>query len=357
MKKIEVNLKDFSYPIFLKSDLLSSDFLINFLKNLSNSFVIITHSSIKNLYAKPIFDKIKNFGLKAILLDFLDSEENKTRSIKEKLEDEIFKNKFSKDTLIIAIGGGIVSDMAGFIASTYMRGVKYVVIPTTLLAMIDASIGGKTAVNTEHGKNLIGTIYHPKAVFIDFNVLKTLPEKEIKNGSLEFLKHALIYNKNLLDDFEKFDEISEDLIIKNILIKKAIVEKDENENSLRKLLNFGHTISHAIEAGSNYNISHGEALAYGILTESHISYKMNMLSKKEFDRILNILIKKDLLVNISNLSIDVIFSYLEIDKKNISDENRFTLLKKIGKSVYNVFVLKKIIKQSLLFAFGGKKIC
>lgn len=356
MKKLIVSLKDHSYSIFYKKNLLKSNFIINFCKKIGFSIVIITHENIQNLFAKPLFERLKNENFKVKLLTFENGEENKSRKTKDFLEDQMQIDGFGKDTLIIAIGGGIVSDIAGFIASTYMRGVPYIIIPTTLLAMIDASIGGKTAINTPYGKNLIGTIYQPKAVFIDFEVLKTLDDREIKNGLIEMLKHALIMKKNAFYDLLKAKKITEKMIVESIKIKKQVVEIDELEKNLRKILNFGHTISHAIEASLDFKISHGEALVYGIYVESHLSYHMNFLSKKEFEEIVEFLKKKKLLQFNYKFSIDKIMSYLQRDKKNILGKNQFILLKKIGESINNVEIIKNLIINSLSYCLEGKHV-
>ncbi|NGX63231.1 MAG: 3-dehydroquinate synthase [Candidatus Anoxychlamydiales bacterium] len=356
MKKLKINLKHKSYEIFYKKNLLHDFFIIDFCQKLANNFVIITHKSIKNIYAKPLFENFLKKNVKVKLLSFEDGEENKTIETKTYLEEQMLKDNFTKDSLIIAIGGGIVSDISGFIAATYMRGISYVIIPTTLLAMVDASIGGKTAVNTKYGKNLIGAIYHPKAVFIDFEVLKTLSNDEMKNGLVEMLKHALIMKAFFFYDLLKSKKITQNLIIDSLKIKKQVIEKDENEKSIRKKLNFGHSISHAIEASLNYKMVHGKALAWGILIESYLSYKMNFLSYKNFEKIYNFLKQKQLLVNHGKFSKDLIIDFLKRDKKNIFGKNRFTLLKNIGKSIINVEIIENHIVNSLALCLEVKHV-
>lgn len=353
MKKIKVNLKNQNYNIFYEKNLLKSDFIVSFCQKLANKFVIITHTNLIDLFADPLAEKFRSKNLDIKILSFEKGEINKSRKTKEFLEDQMLSYNFSKDTLVIAIGGGVVIDMAGFVCSTYMRGIDYVIIPTTLLAMVDASIGGKTAINTEHGKNLIGCIYHPKAVFIDFEVLKYLSKDEIKNGYIEMLKHSLILDKKSFTDLLNTKTVTEKQIIHSLKIKKNVIEKDENEKSFRKVLNFGHTISHAIEAISNYEISHGKALCFGILIESHLSYKMNLLSLKEFKNILEFLKLKKLLNNAPKISKDKIIDFIKRDKKNIFSKNRFTLLKNIGKSIINVEIIENYIVESLVFILGG----
>ncbi|MFA6119277.1 MAG: 3-dehydroquinate synthase [Parachlamydiales bacterium] len=357
MKKLRVKLKNHSYNIFYENKLLEGSFILDFCQKMANSFVIITHKNLEQQLAKPLLEKFLQRNLKVKLLSFENKEINKTRKTKELIENQILESNYGRDSLIIALGGGIVSDIAGFVASTYMRGIPYVAIPTTLLAMVDASIGGKTGVNTEYGKNTIGVIYHPSAVFIDFDVLKSLSDDEMKNGLVEMLKHTLIMKKKDFYDLLHSSFISQEMIIKSINIKRKIIQKDENDNNLRKILNFGHTICHAIEAGLDYQITHGEALAYGILIESHLSYVMNFLSKKEFEEIYSFLMTKKLLKDIPNLSKEKIISFLKRDKKNILGKNRFVLLKCIGKSINNVEIIENNILNSFSFVVGGKTIC
>jgi len=352
MQKLNVNLRKQRYLIFYENNLLKTDFIVDFCKKLASNFVIITHTNLEFL-AKPLLDQFNGKKINIKYLSFPKGEINKTKKTKNDLENQMLNDNFTKDTLIIALGGGIVSDIAGFIASTYMRGIPYIIIPTTLLAMVDASIGGKTAVNTEHGKNLIGTIYHPKAVFIDFDVLKTLSKDEMKNGYIEMLKHALILKKDYFEKLLFSNEITPKQIIDSIKIKKQVIEKDEDEKYYRKILNFGHTISHALEAALDYKISHGQALVYGILIESHLSYKMNFLSYEEFQNIFDFFKFKKLLNNIPNISKDKIIAFIKRDKKNIFGKNRFTLLKSIGKSIINVEIIENHIVKSLLVILGG----
>jgi len=353
MEKLRVNLKNQSYSIYYENHLLQKHFILDFCKKLANNFVIITHSNLEKILAKPLIDKFKERKIKVKLLSFPQGEINKSKKTKDFLENQMLKMNLTKDTLIIALGGGIVIDMAGFVAATYMRGIPYIIIPTTLLAMVDASIGGKTAVNTKYGKNLIGAIYHPKAIFIDFEVLKTLSSDEIKNGYIEMLKHSLILKKDFFEDLLINKEITPKQIIDSLKIKKRVIEKDENETSYRKILNFGHSISHAIEASLDYKICHGKALVFGILIESYLSYKMKFLSFDEFEKIFEFLKLKKLLNNCPKISKDKIIDFIKRDKKNIFGKTRFTLLKKIGKSIINIEIIENHIVKSILFIFGG----
>jgi 3-dehydroquinate synthase len=322
--------------LVLKKDLLDSDEVVTFCKQLSNRFVIIADEKVLS-YA----DKISQ-DLNAPIIPMKAKERLKTRLTKEKLEDKMISLGCARDTLLIGIGGGIVSDMVGFIAATYFRGIKFILIPTTLLAMVDASIGGKNGVNTVYGKNLIGTFYMPEAVFIDTNILKTLPKKEMMNGYAEIIKYGLLCDETILHlPLEKAIERAID-------IKMNIVKKDFNDTGFRNILNFGHTIGHAIERALNYKISHGQAIMHGMMVESFISYKLNLLSKKDFITIEALLAKRQKI----KVTKEKIMQALLYDKKKKNDKVHLVLLKAIaqpfrGMEGYVHYVEMPVIKEAL----------
>lgn len=255
-------------PAEIKTELRLSHGLLDSL-NIPNA-VIITEKN-----ALSIAQKLRN----EILL-VPSGEKAKTREVKQQIEDQLLEKGFGRDTVIIAVGGGAILDLAGFVASTYMRGVDLILVPTTLLAMVDAAIGGKTAIDTPHGKNLIGTFYHPKMIIADLKTLETLPEKELKNGFSEIYKMGLIADPSIFEETEL-----EELIWKAARAKIDIVERDPTEMGLRRILNFGHTIGHALEACSGYTLAHGEAVAIGCVVESYLSFLMGYLSEEEYLKI------------------------------------------------------------------------
>lgn len=238
-----------------------------------------------------------------------------------------------RNDLIIALGGGVVGDLAGFIASTYMRGIDYIQVPTSLLAMVDSSIGSKTAINTEDGKNLIGSFYAPKAVFIDLDFLKTLPQEEFTNGLAEIIKCSIIKDKNLFDlinEEEIYDRNTMSNIIKrSIEIKKEIVEKDPKEINERQLLNFGHTIGHAIEKVSNYSIAHGYAVATGMAMITRSYYKQGLTDTTSYNSINEILLKYKLPI-CCDYSLENLYKEILRDKKSRGDTLNVIYPKKIG---------------------------
>lgn len=323
MFKISKNLrKDLS--VFLKKQ-----------KNI-NSFVIVTDDNIKKLYAEDLYKKLKqNFNIH--LISFKPGEKSKNNQTKIKIENEMFKKKLGRDTMIIAMGGGVVGDLAGFVASTYMRGIPYIQIPTTLLAIVDSSIGGKVGINTPQGKNLVGAFYDPLAIFIDHSFLKTLKKEQLNEGYFEMLKIFLTFDKKSF--FSPLNK-NQKLIKRAAALKLKIISADKKEYNKRMSLNFGHTIAHALETISNYKIAHGYAVAYGILVESKISELMGFLSNKNF----KIIQKKLSTFGIEGKFLrkfksEAIIAPTRLDKKGMS---QYVLIREIGKIKLNK---KKYIHQ------------
>jgi 3-dehydroquinate synthase len=237
------------------------------------------------------------------------------------LEDQLLEKGFGRDTVIVAVGGGVVSDLAGFVASTYMRGVPLIIVPTTLIGMVDASIGGKTGVNTSHGKNLIGSFYPPVAIVSDPDVLLTLPEKEMIAGRSEILKMGFVWDRELLD--VSFEE----QILRAIKAKIEVVSLDPKEGGLRKILNFGHTVGHALEAHSNFTMSHGEAVGIGCIAESYLSHHLGLLTEEELNRVVGLFPKFKW-----NFDRHKLISAMGKDKKVLKGAIQCVLLEKIGKA-------------------------
>lgn len=240
--------------------------------------VIITDNIVGKLYG-PMFAYPQIW--------FSAGEKNKTRATKERIEDELLSLNYGSDALIVALGGGVVSDLAGFVAATFCRGVRFMIIPTTLMGMVDASLGGKTGVNTQHGKNLIGAYHNAEKIFIDLSFLSTLSALDLRNGIAEIIKYAVILDASLLD----MTVVDEALVRRCLQLKQEIVALDPYDQDARRVLNFGHTVGHAIEAALQYEISHGEAVALGIAWESYISMQKLQLSPQEFDRIIQVLLR------------------------------------------------------------------
>ncbi|MCB9203107.1 MAG: 3-dehydroquinate synthase [Flavobacteriales bacterium] len=261
-----------------------------------------------------------------------------------------------RKTLMINLGGGVVTDMGSFVASTYMRGIKFINIPTTLLSMSDASVGGKTGVDLDSLKNLVGTFSLAEMVLVHSQFLETLDEVQLKSGFAEVIKHALIADKNQWEELKSIDYKNinqlKDFLPKTVSIKADIVTQDYKEQNIRKNLNFGHTIGHALESmylQSGTTVFHGEAVAMGMLAESYISKELELLSEEEFKEIEKYILNIYTVYPFSEDDFEFIFSAMRKDKKNENNDFRFSLLEKIGKGVYNQKVSEKLILASFYY--------
>ena len=354
--KLQINTNEHRYPVIIGSGLVKK--LSNLINKNSIKFdkclLVIDKRIPKNLLHKII----KSLSKKKKIIHFFNANEsNKNQSSVNKILQILLKNNFHRSDCIISVGGGITGDVVGFTSSIFKRGINFINIPTTLLAQVDSSIGGKTGVNCKHGKNLIGSFYQPRLVIADTDFLKTLPKREIICGYSEILKHSLISSKKFflyLDkNASKILNLESPYIEKSIqqscLIKKKIIEIDEKEKNLRKILNFGHTFAHAYEATLQYSkkLNHGEAVILGIMNASKFSLKNNLLSKKEYKLIKNHLIQFKLPIKlkkkISYKKINRVISFMKKDKKNNTKKINLILLKKIGQPILNLnFENKKI---------------
>jgi 3-dehydroquinate synthase len=329
-------------PIHLTENLLEDETFVKTLKKHQGRFAFLTDTKVSSLYSKPFLHFMDHHELPCTLITFPMGEQFKTRQTKEIVEDQLYDKKFGRDTLLIVMGGGVVTDLGGFIAATYLRGIPYVSIPTSLLAMVDASIGGKTGVNLKGGKNIIGAYYVPQALFIDYQMLATLPDNQILYGSAEILKKALISDRHFYEFFEehleKWKQRDQDflkkLITHSIKLKKKIVEKDVKERGERHTLNFGHTIAHGIEVLEDYQIPHGEAVALGMVVESFISQKLGYLKEEDFEAIYTLIKAMGFSLKLSSHVTS--FAMQEViarDKKSFNQKPRFVILNGIGKTV------------------------
>ena len=368
MKKIKIFIKTKSkkYPIIIGSKII--DKISNILKSNNISFeksLIIYDTKVPK---KKLSLLTKNIKAKTKIVHyFSSSEKNKNLININLILDKLFKYNFNRNDCIISLGGGITGDVSGFAASIYKRGLKFINIPTTLLAQVDSSIGGKTGVNNSYGKNLIGSFMQPDLVLSDINFLKSLPKRELICGYGEVLKHSIIHNRNtfnfLKKNFNKILNLETSFIIKAIAdsckIKKNIVEKDEKEKNLRKILNLGHTFAHAYEASLSYSkkLNHGEAVILGIISSAKFSFENKILNEKDFNEIINHIINLKIPINLSHYfkkkDVGLIVKYMKADKKNNSSKINLVLIKKIGKiileSKYNDLKIKKFILNELAY--------
>jgi len=290
----------------------------------------------------------------AIPINYNDTEQNKSYAYAEKYFNQLLEKQCTRNSLVIGIGGGVTTDFAGYVASAYMRGIDVVYVPTTLLAMVDASIGGKVAVNIKAGKNIVGHFHQPNYIIIDVNFLHTLPQSEWRCGMAEVVKHALVGDSSSLEilqnneiQYGHIDNSLYNCINSSVRFKASIVEKDEYEKNIRAILNYGHTVGHAIESLFEYTMSHGEAVAAGMLVESYISMKEGM-PKADFDTIRDILSAYSLLPKIS-FDPRLIINHMIYDKKNIKGKIRFVLLESIGKPRIGCEVNDLLLMEALNF--------
>lgn len=340
MKEIIVQLKPqkaIDYPIRIAPGLLTT--LHEWLGTdwHQRKIVIITDDHVKKLYGEKLAITLQK--AKPLLLSFFPGEKSKNYQIKNDLDEQLIAHQCDRETIILALGGGVVGDMAGFIAATYMRGVHYIQIPTTLLAMVDSSIGGKTSINADHAKNLIGSFWQPMGVFTDIHCLSTLTQAHYFNGLFEAIKMFLTSDHDHFEEvvaklaliLQKDPSMLTKIIEAAIKIKVNIVSNDEKENNLRMVLNFGHTIGHALEAVTQYSILHGYAIAYGMLVEAKISQLMGILPHDQYDIIQTLLNQLKISGNeLQKLNSDEIINATKIDKKIYNNQVRYVLLKNIG---------------------------
>ena len=328
METININLKtneDRSYPIKIAPGLIS--LVPREVKRLvpAHTYVIVTDSNVEALYGEGLLEGMKGEGLKAHLVSFPAGERNKTRETKRYVEDAMLQMKIGRDSALVALGGGVVGDLAGYVAATYLRGIPYVQVPTTIVAAVDSSVGGKTAVDTPHGKNLIGAFYQPRAVFIDTSTLATLPEREVRGGLAEVIKYGVISDaglfsyleENVLKVFSFEEEVLTRIVKRSCEIKGRVVEEDERESNLRKVLNFGHTVGHAVENALGYSIIHGEAISIGMAVEGKIALLMGLWKEEEQRRLIALLEKTGLPIRAEKeLAPGGLIDIMKLDKKS-----------------------------------------
>ncbi len=356
MKIVDVNLTNESYHIYIGPDLLEQ---IGYqLRQIINGdrVVVVTNPLVKRLYGNLLKQSLTNYGFEVVLLELPEGEEQKSLQNASKLYGELSNCHTERSTPILSLGGGIIGDLTGFVAATYLRGVPFIQIPTTLLAQIDSSIGGKVAVNYNQFKNKIGTFYQPKLVVSDIVTLRTLPVRELVSGMAEIIKHAVIWDKDLFDYIEdNLDRIKafndnnvlEELVFRAVNIKAKIIEQDEKDLDLRNILNYGHTVGHAIETLSEFKLKHGEAVAIGMMAAGRISNKMGMLSNNELYRMKDVIEKAGLVTKAPKIDIAQLIEIMKHDKKVLAGKIRFILLNSIGEAIMSDVVPLTLVEEVL----------
>ena len=339
MKRLNINLADRSYNILIGRDLLSKigKFISERFK--PSRVVVITHPSVRQLFGEKIESGLATIGFSPDLIEVPEGESSKSLQQTGSIYDRLLEMNCDRKSALIALGGGVIGDLTGFIAATYQRGIPFVQVPTTLLAQVDSSVGGKTAVNHPRGKNMIGAFYQPKLVVIDLDSLQTLPKKEFRAGLAEVIKYGVIADAklfNFIEDNTKEilslnSDCLEHIIETSCAIKAGVVEKDERENRHRMILNFGHTFGHSIETLTNYTeYLHGEALAIGMVQAAWLSVETGMCTEDVPMRITSLLKKIGLPTQPPDLNSKDIIESMYHDKKTAHNKLRFILAKDIG---------------------------
>jgi 3-dehydroquinate synthase len=354
MKVLQVELAERSYPIYIGSDLLSqASLLTQHIK--AKQVLVVTNSTIAPLYLEKLLSQLQDYCVETVILP--DGEQYKTLEYVTHIFDKLLAKKFSRNATLIALGGGVIGDMGGFAAACYQRGIAFLQIPTTLLAQVDSSVGGKTGVNHPLGKNMIGAFYQPQCVLADATVLDTLDARQLAAGLAEVIKYGLIRDadffvwlENNMSALLARDKTALAYAIEQSCINKAqVVAEDETETGVRATLNLGHTFGHAIETGSGYgHYLHGEAVAIGTCQAADLSRRKGWLSDADVDRIIALFEQANLPTTPPKaLDADRFLELMAVDKKNIDGNIRLILLEKIGKATLPIYVEQDLLGLTL----------
>jgi 3-dehydroquinate synthase len=360
IKDLRVNLNDRSYSIHIGQNLLQTELLLPHIKG--DQVCIVTNQTVATLYLDALIANFAHLQCDAVILP--DGETYKTLETIGSIVDSLIKKGHRRDTTLVALGGGVVGDMTGFVASCYQRGVNFIQVPTTLLGQVDASVGGKTAVNHPRGKNMMGSFYQPKTVLIDINTLKSLPPREFRCGVAEMIKAALISD----DDFfcwlethmpQLLDQDPVSLshgISQACAVKIKLVIADERDNAMRALLNFGHTFGHALELLFNYEgWLHGEAVAVGMILALEYSRRIGYLDSKTVERVRNILTMVNLPIRLpSSITAQQLINGMSTDKKTDLSGLRLVLLKGIGRAVLSSHIDLEVLEETITDNIAGR---
>jgi 3-dehydroquinate synthase len=358
MRIVPVSLGSRSYDIKVGSGLLARLGAECAKLKLGQRCAVITDSNVGKKFAKAALKSLAVSGFQPVLITIPAGEKSKCLAVVEKCHDQLARHRLERKSFIVALGGGVVGDLAGFVAATYLRGVPFVQVPTSLLAQVDSSVGGKTGVNLKSGKNLVGTFYQPRLVLCDLDVLKKLPRREYVSGLAEVIKYGIIHDavlfsqleRNLPKLLQRDTKTLRDVVARCCEIKADVVGQDETESGLRAILNFGHTIGHAIENSSGYGkFLHGEAIAIGQVAAAKLSQKVLSLPSGDVGRIENLFVQAGLPVKIK---LDAarrkkLFAAMLLDKKVSGGEVKFVLAQKIGKVLWGQKVPMDFIAQVL----------
>ena len=320
-------------------------------------FCIVTDSTVGELYAQQVKDILEPIAAKVYVYTFEAGEKSKNLDVVKQLYTNLIEEKFDRKDVLFALGGGVVGDLTGFCAATYLRGIDFIQIPTSLLAMVDSSVGGKTGVDFDCYKNMVGAFYQPKLVYMNLSVLNSLDLRQYYAGLAEVLKYGLIKDEdfyvwlleNLAEIYIHDEAVVENMVDKSCNMKREIVERDVNEKGERALLNFGHTIGHAIEKLKDFQLLHGECVALGMIAAAHISWKREYITTEEFFELRDMLVGFRLPASVEDLSAEDIINTTKSDKKMDAGKIKFVLLKDIGNAYIDTTVSDEEMLEAVKF--------
>ena len=339
MKTLHVDLASRSYPIYIGTNLLEQAALFEPHLKSSTTVFIVSNTTVAPLYAKTLMNTLSQLGKTVRLLELPDGESYKDWQHLQLIFDELLAHGADRQSMIIALGGGVVGDMAGFGAASFMRGIRFIQVPTTLLAQVDSSVGGKTGINHPLGKNMIGAFHQPVAVIADLNTLRTLPPRELSAGLAEVIKHGAIADADFLDWIEANagallacdTDAMAHAVLRSCEIKSAVVSADEREGGIRATLNFGHTFGHAIESGLGYGEwLHGEAVGCGMVMAADLSARLGQINKMDAERLKRIIASMHLPIAPPKLGSQRFMELMQVDKKTEAGQIRYITLGSIG---------------------------
>ena len=353
MQTLNVNLGARSYPIYVGAAILARAGELLTEAGLRGKVAVVSNPTVAQLYLDPIHRALSQSGLEVAPILVPDGEEHKNIHTLQTIYDRLIAARLERKSCVLALGGGVIGDLAGFAAATYLRGVPYVQVPTTLLAQVDSSVGGKTAIDHAQGKNLIGAFYQPKLVLVDVAVLKTLPRREMVAGLAEVIKYGVIEDAALFalleTEIEKLMQLESDRLIETIAtccaLKARVVEADEREDDYRAVLNFGHTIGHALEAVTGYSeFLHGEAVGVGMVKAAMLSGRQGFCDQATFERIVGLIRRAGLPTEIpNNVALPALIQALEVDKKAAAGKIKFVMCAGLGKTRFHWLAPSEIL--------------
>ncbi len=355
MRQVNVALGSKSYPVSIGPGLLAQTGRYLKENGFAGRLVVITDAHVNRLYGSTLKQALEADGFGVSIIEVPPGEAQKSLENAGRLYREMTAVRAERTTPILALGGGVIGDLAGFVAATYQRGVPLVQLPTTLLAQVDSSVGGKVAVDHGQLKNMIGAFYQPEMVIADTDTLKSLPDEELTNGLAEVIKSAVIRNSQFFSFLEgnmgKIKSLDggilEEIVFQSVKIKAAVVAEDELDMGLRNILNYGHTVGHAVESASDFKIKHGYAVAIGMVAAARIASKRGMLDGNEAERLKRLIIKAGLPVEMPDLGVEEIMQAMQHDKKVREGKARFVLLRSIGNAVVADDVAPSLVEEVL----------